>query len=482
MKTRHIFLFLGILLMAFGITLQATAQPTYTSRIFNPGECRQIENYDSGYIIYSNTKWLYKTNFLGDTLKCKQFRGPKQGNYTPAYFYKTSDNQLVLSGLFKPDTSTNNYFFICKLNQNLDTIWVKHHYEFKPNYSIRQVHYEDTLAVAFQNYYGANLGIATFDGYGNLGTLNYFPKYSGAISMFLNDMGAISGKKYLVSMARYFKNPLDQLYYFGGVIYVIDDSQYLCFPSGLSYLVGEGDIKSRVFYNPQGKISLIQFSVFHPWSCSITLYKYDLAGNFLESKHIHGDYNLNEHVCGNNAFMFDNGDLIFLSQYSTSNGSSFPAVEIIRTDSIGQPKWIRRFETDTLGGILVSAKEADNHFMAFVGKNGGNEWLLVVDSLGCEAPGVCWVGEEENSTLPQENLLEIFPNPAGEEVWVKSAAPLAGLTIYAMNGQKMPMAALSGENPMRIDTRTWPSGLYVVRARLQSDRVLTQKFVKLRNP
>jgi hypothetical protein len=88
------------------------------------------------------------------------------------------------------------------------------------------------------------------------------------------------------------------------------------------------------------------------------------------------------------------------------------------------------------------------------------------------------VGEEEISSPLQENLLEIFPNPAGEEVWVKSAAPLAGLTIYAMNGQKMPMAALSGENPMRIDTRAWPAGLYMVRATLQNGRVLMQKVMK----
>ena len=118
--------------------------------------------------------------------------------------------------------------------------------------------------------------------------------------------------------------------------------------------------------------------------------------------------------------------------------------------------------------------------MAFVGKNGGNEWLLVVDSLGCEAPGVCWVGEEEISAPPQENLFEVFPNPAGEEVWVKSAAPLSGIAIYAMNGQKMPLPALTEENPLRIDTRSWPAGLYVVRASLQNGRILTQKLMKCR--
>lgn len=150
----------------------------------------------------------------------------------------------------------------------------------------------------------------------------------------------------------------------------------------------------------------------------------------------------------------------------------------------GEWNWFRKYDeeqTSGYSGFLTTITETDNHFLACAGKR-NYAWLLVVDSLGCEAPGVCWVGEEEISFPLQENLLEIFPNPAGEEVWAKSAAPFAGFEIYGMNGQKMPMAALSGETPMRIDTRTWPAGLYVVRAPLQSDRVLTQKFVKLRNP
>jgi len=103
-----------------------------------------------------------------------------------------------------------------------------------------------------------------------------------------------------------------------------------------------------------------------------------------------------------------------------------------------------------------------------------------VDSLGCEAPGVCWVGQEEISAPPQETQLEVFPNPAGEEVWVKSHGHLAGIEIYAMNGQKMSLPALNAENPLRIDTRTWPAGLYMVRATLQNGRVLMQKVMKCR--
>jgi len=93
---------------------------------------------------------------------------------------------------------------------------------------------------------------------------------------------------------------------------------------------------------------------------------------------------------------------------------------------------------------------------------------------------VCWVGQEEISAPLQETQLEVFPNPAGEEVWVKINGHLAGIEIYAMNGQKMPLPALSAENPLRIDTRAWPAGLYMVRATLPNGRVLMQKVMKNR--
>ena len=465
MKTNHIFSFLGILLMAFGLTLQALAQPTYISKTYLYGVFYRIVNIDSGYISYSTTKNFYKITYTGDTLKRKQFVGPKSGIYSTRCLCKSSDNHIIIAGTFQPDTTNNKYIFISKLNQNLDTLWVKYYFNTNPNYSIVATCHEDTIAVAFNKYMSGGYYLSTFTSNGDFIGIDYYPKPSGADYYSLADIYPVNGSKYIILLSADYSQK----------IFVCVVSQGI-----FSFFIGDscdiGYLGGRVFNDNQGNISLITFYYYD--YTSISLSAFNFGGQLLYFRRIYEDPNNLVHTTGTNAIMSNNGDFIITGSYQQEDTEEGV---LIRANSYGQLKWMRRFEGGgTFGTNLAGVTETNNHFLACVGKKDYNEWLLVVDSLGCEAPGVCWVGEEEISALPQENLFEVFPNPAGEEVWVRSAAPLAGLTIYAMNGQKMPMAALSGENPMRIDTRTWPAGLYMVRATLQNGRVVTQKVMKYR--
>ncbi len=469
MNTKHIFLFSGILLMAFGLTLHATAQPTYVSKTYLKYKVfYRIVNYDSGYIVYSNAGYLYKINYNGDTVKRKKFVGSKPGIYSTEYFSKVSDNLLILVGTFKPDTTSNKYIFISKLNQNLDTLWVKHYYNGNPNSSLVATNHEDTIAVAFNKYSTGGLYVSTFTANGDFINTTFYPKPTNINWYYLADIYPVNGTKYLMALSG--QNNNDDIII---VVYSVNQSIYFSFTSSELHL---GSLYARVFLDYQGNISVVTSWVFDDGEIFINAF--NLNGQYLYSRVICED-NYYGHYIGTNAIMLGNGDFVITGEY---DGAMVEGL-LIRTNSYGQLKWMRRFEGGgSFGTQLVGVTETSNHFLACVGEKDYNEWLLVVDSLGCEAPGVCWVGEEEISAPPQENLFEVFPNPAGEEVWVKSVAPLAGIAIYAMNGQKMPLPALTEENPLRIDTRTWPAGLYVVRARLQSNRVLTQKFVKLRNP
>jgi hypothetical protein len=355
--------------------------------------------------------------------------------------------------------------FISKLNQNLDTLWVKYYFNTNPNYSIVATCHEDTIAVAFNKYMSGGYYLSTFTSNGDFIGIDYYPKPSGADYYSLADIYPVNGSKYIILLSADYSQK----------IFVCVVSQGI-----FSFFIGDscdiGYLGGRVFNDNQGNISLITFYYYD--YTSISLSAFNFGGQLLYFRRIYEDPNNLVHTTGTNAIMSNNGDFIITGSYQ--QGDTEEGV-LIRANSYGQLKWMRRFEGGgTFGTNLAGVTETNNHFLACVGKKDYNEWLLVVDSLGCEAPGVCWVGEEEISALPQENLFEVFPNPAGEEVWVRSAAPLAGLTIYAMNGQKMPMAALSGENPMRIDTRTWPAGLYMVRATLQNGRVVTQKVMKYR--
>ncbi len=464
MNTKHIFLFSGILLMAFGLTVHATAQPTYVSKKYLSGEFGTIVNYDSGYITYSITKYFYKITYTGDTLMRKQFIGPKPGIYSTRWLSKSSDYHLIIAGTFKPDTTNNKFIFISKLDQNLDTLWVKHYFNTNPNYSIVATCHEDTIAVAYNKYMSGGYYLSTFTSNGDFIGKDYYPKPSGAIDYSLEDIYPVNGSKYIILLSA------NTSHY----IFVCIASQGLVF-CFLGNSCDIGYLGGRVFKDYQGNISLITFYYYD--YTDISLAAYNFGGQLLYFRRIYEDPNNLVHTYGSNAIMLNNGDFIITGGY---DGAKQAGV-LIRANSYGQLTWMRRFEgAGSMGTDLSGVIETSNHFLACVGEKDFKEWLLVVDSLGCEAPGVCWVGEEEISAPPQENLFEVFPNPAGEEVWVKSAAPLSGIAIYAMNGQKMPLPALKEENPLRIDTRTWPAGLYVVRASLQNGRILTQKLMKCR--
>ncbi len=476
MNTKHIFLFSGILLMAFGLTLHATAQPTYTSKIYDGGkELFLITTFDSGYIMLSASNIFYKTNFEGDTLKRKQFYGPKPGRYRATVLYSTSDNHHILAGQYS-DTNFHPYLFVCKINNNLDTLWMKYHNYEVSNIKSKWAHYRDTLAVVFTR---GMIYIATFGINGEPISLNGYPYYPYSIAMIIDNIYPVSGNKFLLSTQRRYKSPINQKYCRRGVIYIVEGSQYSYFSNSIDYYEEDKSVNTNIFYDFQGNISLFVFTKGIQWYswCYTKLYKYTLNGNLLYEKMVR-ENNTASDACGYNVQILKNGDFVVFDDYHNSAG--LYAAEILFADSTGQPKWRRLFDLNIKIKYINTLVQTENNFLACVGSNGGNGWLLVVDSLGCEAPGVCWVGEEEISAPPQENLFEVFPNPAGEEVWVKSAAPLAGIAIYAMNGQKMPLPALTEENPLRIDTRTWPVGLYVVRASLQNGRILTQKLMKCR--
>ncbi|MDK2909465.1 MAG: hypothetical protein PWR20_1032 [Bacteroidales bacterium] len=256
--------------------------------------------------------------------------------------------------------------------------------------------------------------LSTFTSNGNFIGIDFYPKPTGADIYKLADIYPVNGSKYIILLSADYSQKIFDC--------VVSQGIFSCFIGSscdIGYLGG------RVFNDIQGNISLITFYSYD--YTSISLSAFNFGGQLLYLRIIYEDPNYLVHTTCTNAIMSNYGDFIITGSYQ--EGDTEEGV-LIRANSYGQLKWMRRFEGGgSFGTNLAGVTETNNHFLACVGKNNYNEWLLVVDSLGCEAPGVCWVGEEENAALPQENLLEIYPNPAGEEVWVKSAAPLAGIEI-----------------------------------------------------
>ena len=161
----------------------------------------------------------------------------------------------------------------------------------------------------------------------------------------------------------------------------------------------------------------------------------------------------------------------------------------------GDSLWYREYEL--LGGAesmnyLYDVNEApDGGFAAcgvlypFVPDTGNMDaWVLKVDSLGCEAPGECWVGI--NVTAPPQPLtvaggeLSIRPNPATTETHITWQGEAKLLEVFNASGVRVWQCKLPPEQTQyRLNTQAWPHGLYLLRLFMQDGQAITTKMMKL---
>jgi len=467
---------LGFLLMHL-FPLTSNAQPDYLSREYSNFESfHDIILYDSGYFVKKSTR-IAKINFVGDTIKIREISFKKPGIHS-FKMYTTSVNKFFCIGYNLNENKTIP--FVAKLNFNLDTIWVKYYDDNQIALSdVASVTIHDTIIISYMGS-GYNIHVLILDSSGSFVEHRIHPKYAGSNSMTIYSIASVNARKYVIAILREYYNSWYQKYYWDPVICVSDSNQYYYFWSGFEYEYGSGASTSFIFYdNVTGRIK--HFYHFTQMWNTVTLYEHTLSGQLIASKGIYDD---DANITGEiwdpyRISMLQNGCFVISGRcekiYQDIKGGF-----IMRCGPHGEWNWFRKYnENQTSGsnGFLSTIAETDNKFLACVGKS-ANAWLLVVDSLGCEAPGVCWVGEEEMPASLQIAELEVFPNPVRDEVWVKCASPLSDIEFYTMNGQRMFISALANEQPLRIDIRTWPEGLYLVRARLQNGRILTQKMMK----
>lgn len=110
-----------------------------------------------------------------------------------------------------------------------------------------------------------------------------------------------------------------------------------------------------------------------------------------------------------------------------------------------------------------------------------NVVLSVIDSLGCEADSSqtlildFGVGNDPLSDSP---LLNVFPNPFTEQVWLRWETPIrsANICLYDAQGREVYCKEAQG-NQHRITTSTLAKGIYTLYVQL-GETVLTRKVVK----
>ena len=171
------------------------------------------------------------------------------------------------------------------------------------------------------------------------------------------------------------------------------------------------------------------------------------------------------------------GSLIATGVTNLSKESSHKDIGwMLKTTADGDSLWYREYaicDADMSYNWLLDVIETpDNGYLACgvvypsppdTGSQDG--WVIKVDSLGCEAPGECWVGVKPENKLIT-NSFDIFPNPAGQQTNIQLRITNYELRIrirlYDLFGREVKSVTLfPGQMDYRMDVSGLPAGLYM---------------------
>jgi hypothetical protein len=99
-------------------------------------------------------------------------------------------------------------------------------------------------------------------------------------------------------------------------------------------------------------------------------------------------------------------------------------------------------------------------------------WGWAIDNLSIQG-SVTGVGYQPVETI------EIFPNPASEEITIRIKMIDTAIDIFTIEGKKV-RSMIAGESRFKVDVRDLPAGLYILKA-THGRAVETRKFVKVSN-
>ena len=167
---------------------------------------------------------------------------------------------------------------------------------------------------------------------------------------------------------------------------------------------------------------------------------------------------------------------------------------ILKTSANGDSLWYRQYDIgvgeSTWNWLYDVIETPDLGYLACgvvypeppdTGSQDG--WILKVDSLGCERVDYCWVGMKEQTPLPANEGMDIYPNPVEEEVRFefqissfKFRIEICLYDIFGREVKKLPMA--QGQTGLKMDVSDLIPGLYVAVVKSDNRIIARKKLVK----
>jgi len=253
----------------------------------------------------------------------------------------------------------------------------------------------------------------------------------------------------------------------------IDSRGMLCSTQDGNMILGFGYCDSMDQMNPIRRINLI---------------KIDNAGNTVWDKK-YGESTWDNTLLN----IRENSDGTLISTGTTTKfySASYKYVGwLLKTTAEGDSLWYRQYDIckgeSTYNWLYDVIETTDKGYLACgvvyphspdTGSQDG--WVLKVDSLGCESVDYCWVGMKGETPLPANEEIEIYPNPAEEELRFDLRIANYDLRIeiclydiFGREVKKLPL--IQGQTGLRMDVSDLTPGLYV--AVVKSDnRIITRK-------
>lgn len=107
--------------------------------------------------------------------------------------------------------------------------------------------------------------------------------------------------------------------------------------------------------------------------------------------------------------------------------------------------------------------------------SGGGTYVLKLNDTAVQGVGI-------TATETQRSRVQLYPNPAGNELWLQSSKPLQlkMVWVYNMLGQELRMEKVSNKALYRMGVQSLPPGLYMLKVLLSDGSVAERKFEVMR--
>jgi hypothetical protein len=182
-------------------------------------------------------------------------------------------------------------------------------------------------------------------------------------------------------------------------------------------------------------------------------------------------------------FITNDKGIVLIGNTSVDSQTEGNAGYILKTDSMGNLLWQRRYNYNRFTDFFAQGIETSDHSILISGSardtaidgGGQNLWVVKLDSMGCLEPN-CWVGLE---TIAPNNLgIKVFPNPANEwlQFGINQADGPIMLELYTISGALVLNTTLIA--PLEaIQVNHLKPGIYIAKFQNKAGVVESQKIV-----